>query len=123
MHAMEQSVRDAVADEGIVPHVYTHLSHMYSQGCSIYTTYVFPNANSYGETLARWKKIKHAASSTVANGHATISHQHGVGKDHAPYMAAEKGKLGMGAIKALIQFFDPKQKLNPGTLIEHERTE
>jgi alkyldihydroxyacetonephosphate synthase len=120
MESMEESVRTALKEEGIVPHVYTHLSHVYTQGCSIYTTYVFPNADSYGETLARWQKIKHAASSSVANGHATISHQHGVGKDHAPYLKAEKGALGMSAIKSLLTFFDPKQTLNPGTLIEND---
>lgn len=118
MNAMEDSVRTALSEEGIVPHVYTHLSHMYTQGCSIYTTYVFPNAESYEATLERWKKIKHAASTTVANGHATISHQHGVGKDHAPYMPAEKGELGMHSIQVLVDGFDPKQLLNPGTLLE-----
>lgn len=118
MNQMEESVKTALVDEGIVPHVYTHLSHMYAQGCSIYTTYVYPNAASYGETLDRWKKIKHAASSTLATGKSTISHQHGVGKDHAPYLPAEKGPLGMGVLKNMIRFFDPKKKLNPGTLIE-----
>ncbi len=120
MNAMEEAVRGALKDEGIVPHVYTHLSHMYTQGCSIYTTYLFPNAKSYDETLARWKKIKAAACETLATGRATISHQHGVGKDHAPYLQAEKGVLGMGAIKSLLQFFDPQKKLNPGTLMDDE---
>lgn len=118
MNEMEESVRTALIDESIIPHVYTHLSHMYSQGCSIYTTYVFPNASSYEETLARWQKIKAAASSCVANGTATISHQHGVGKDHAPYLVAEKGELGMATLRNLTEHFDPKQQLNPGTLLE-----
>jgi len=117
---MEDAVRTALSDEGIVPHVYTHLSHMYTQGCSIYTTYVYPNADSYGETLNRWKKIKHAASQTLATGRATISHQHGVGKDHAPYMHAEKGPLGMDTLQSLVEHFDPKQQLNPGTLLEQK---
>ncbi len=117
MNAMEAAVRDSLKDEGVKPHVYTHLSHMYTQGCSIYTTYIYPNADTYEKTLGRWKKIKAAASETLATGRSTISHQHGVGKDHAPYMQAEKGVLGIGAIKSLLSFFDPKQKLNPGTLI------
>ncbi len=120
MNAMEDAVRTALSDEGVVPHVYTHLSHMYTQGCSIYTTYVYPNAASYGETLARWQKIKHAASSVIANGRATISHQHGVGKDHAPYLQAEKGALGIELLKRVVSFFDPKRKLNPGTLLQDD---
>ncbi len=120
MNTMEESVSNSLQDEGVKPHVYTHLSHMYAQGCSIYTTYIFPNADSYGATLARWKKIKAAACGTLATGRSTISHQHGVGKDHAPYLEAEKGALGMGAIKSLLSFFDPKQKLNPGTLVDEK---
>ena len=118
MNKMEDAVKHALQDDDVVPHVYTHLSHVYAQGCSIYTTYVFPNAASYGETLNRWSKIKRAASKTIEQERATISHQHGVGKDHAPYLAAEKGVLGMGLLKAMIRYFDPKQKLNPGTLID-----
>ncbi len=120
MNTMEESVRNSLVDEGVKPHVYTHLSHMYGQGCSIYTTYIFPNADSYEATLERWKKIKAAACATLATGRSTISHQHGVGKDHAPYLQAEKGVLGMGAIKSLLSFFDPKQKLNPGTLVDEK---
>jgi alkyldihydroxyacetonephosphate synthase len=120
MNAMEEAVRQSLSHEGIVPHVYTHLSHMYTQGCSIYTTYIFPNAASYQETLARWKIIKAKASETLATGRSTISHQHGVGKDHAPYLKAEKGALGIGAIKSMLSFFDPKQRLNPGTLIDEK---
>jgi len=118
MNAMEEAVRGSLKEDGIVPHVYTHLSHMYTQGCSIYTTYVFPNADSYEKTLQRWKLIKAAACESVANGTATISHQHGVGKDHAPYMAAEKGALGMSTLQNIVEHFDPKQQLNPGTLLE-----
>ena len=120
MLTMEKAVRDSLKDEDVQPHVYTHLSHMYAQGCSIYTTYIFPNAQSYEATLNRWKKIKAAACETLATGRSTISHQHGVGKDHAPYLTAEKGVLGMGAIKSLLGFFDPKQKLNPGTLVDEK---
>jgi alkyldihydroxyacetonephosphate synthase len=79
---------------------------------------VFPNADNYADTLKRWKKIKAAACKSVANGTATISHQHGVGKDHAAYMSAEKGELGMSTLQNLVEHFDPKQQLNPGTLLE-----
>ena len=120
MNAMEDAVRGALKEGGIVPHVYTHLSHMHTQGCSIYTTYLFPNAKTYEETLARWKKIKAATCEILANDRATISHQHGAGKDHCWYLQAEKGFLGIGAIKTLLHFFDPQKKLNPGTLMDDE---
>jgi alkyldihydroxyacetonephosphate synthase len=52
----------------------------------------------------------------VENG-GTISHQHGVGSDHAPYLAAEKGELGISAMRALFAHFDPEHMMNPGKLL------
>ncbi|MCK0165706.1 FAD-binding oxidoreductase [Marinobacter sp. S6332] len=99
-------------------HVFTHLSHFYGQGCSIYTTYVFRVADSYEETLARWKHLKNTTSELIVRNRGTISHQHGVGKDHAPFLPVEKGELGMLAIRSLCQTFDPEGILNPKTLLE-----
>ncbi len=75
--------------------MFTHLSHVYGEGSSIYTTYVFRPAASYAATLERWKRLKHAASQAIVDNRGTISHQHGVGKDHAPYLPREKGELGV----------------------------
>jgi alkyldihydroxyacetonephosphate synthase len=47
----------------------------------------------------------------------TISHQHGVGKDHAAYLAAEKGQRGMQALEAMIDHFDPDGALDSGNLL------
>jgi alkyldihydroxyacetonephosphate synthase len=52
----------------------------------------------------------------VENG-GTISHQHGVGTDHAPYLAAEKGRLGMSSLRALFEHVDPQRIMNPGKLL------
>ena len=98
-------------------HVFTHLSHVYAQGCSLYTTYVYRNGNNYAQTLERWKKLKHSASETIVNNGGTISHQHGVGKDHAQFLPTEKGELGMHLIRTLCHTMDEKGILNPGTLL------
>lgn len=118
MAKVEAAMRQGLNEENEKVHVFTHLSHVYSQGCSLYTTYVFRNASDYEQTLARWKKLKHQASTIIVNNGGTISHQHGVGKDHAPYLAVEKGELGMKVIENLSEHFDPQQQLNPGTLLE-----
>ncbi|MNP06282.1 hypothetical protein D3C76_982570 [compost metagenome] len=114
---IETSLRNGLADEGERVHVFTHLSHVYGEGSSIYTTYVFRPAASYVATLERWRRLKYAASQAIADNRGTISHQHGVGKDHAPWLAAEKGPLGMAALKAMATHFDPAGRLNPGTLL------
>jgi alkyldihydroxyacetonephosphate synthase len=118
MEKVEQTLKHALDNEQEKVHVFTHLSHVYAQGCSLYTTYVYRNAKSYAQTLERWKKLKHNASETIVNNGGTISHQHGVGKDHAPYLPVEKGELGMKVLDKLAQHFDPDKQLNPGTLLD-----
>lgn len=98
-------------------HVFSHLSHVYPTGSSIYTTFIFRISNTPEETLDRWKTIKKAASQTIVRAGGTISHQHGVGLDHKPYLESEKGPLGMSALKELCRHFDPKNRMNPSKLL------
>ncbi len=118
MQQMQEAVRTSLADECEEVMAFTHISHVYKQGASLYTTYFFRAAKDHASTLSRWQKIKHAASLSLANGTATISHQHGVGRDHAPYLAAEKGKLGIQVTHDMLKSLDPEQRMNPGVLIK-----
>lgn len=97
---------------------FAHLSHLYRDGASIYTTYLFRRGADPDELLERWGAMKAAASRAIQAHGGTMSHQHGIGTDHAPYLPAEKGALGMDAIRALCQAFDPEGMMNPGKLLE-----
>jgi len=116
MRAIEQAARDALATDGERVHAFTHLSHVYRQGCSIYSTFVFRSAGSPEADLERWRRLKTQVSETIVRHGGTISHQHGVGRDHAPWLPAEKGPLGMGLIRAMAAELDPEGLMNPGTL-------
>lgn len=118
--AAEGAVREAAASFGEKVHVFTHLSHVYGQGSSAYTTYIFRVGKSYAETLALWAEIKKRASLALVAHHGTISHQHGVGVDHAPYMKYEKGPLGMSTLGALVAHLDPDARMNPGKLLRED---
>ncbi|WP_372843131.1 FAD-binding oxidoreductase [Psychrobacter sp.] len=118
MQQMQEAVQNALVDDNEAVMAFTHISHVYKQGASLYTTYFFKAGKDHAITLKRWQKIKHAASSSLSNGTATISHQHGVGRDHAPYLAAEKGKLGIQVTRDMLKSLDPEQRMNPGVLIE-----
>jgi alkyldihydroxyacetonephosphate synthase len=115
--ALESAVRGALSPEDERVHAFTHLSHVYPSGASLYTTFVFRLANSPEATLERWRRLKAAASEAIVREGATISHQHGVGADHLPYLAAEKGALGMRALRRLAATFDERGLLNPGKLL------
>ena len=114
---IESAIRTALSDEGEQVHVYTHLSHVYGQGSSIYTTYLFRLGDSYEKGMDRWIKLKQAGAEQIVAIGGTISHQHGVGKDHKRYLKSEKGELGIAAINNLCELFDPKGQMNPGKLL------
>jgi alkyldihydroxyacetonephosphate synthase len=117
MRAVEAAAVEALAEEGERGHAYTHLSHLYPQGASVYTTFIWRLAGNYEADLARWRRVKTAASRAIVAGGGTISHQHGVGTDHAPWLRHEKGELGMDALRALFRQFDPDGCMNPGKLL------
>jgi alkyldihydroxyacetonephosphate synthase len=117
MRAVEAAAAQALAEEGEQVHAYTHLSHLYPQGASVYTTFIWRLAGNYEADLARWRRVKTAASRAIVAGGGTISHQHGVGLDHAPWLRHEKGQLGMDALRALFRQFDPDGCMNPGKLL------
>lgn len=115
--AIEEALHTALADEGEAVHAFTHLSHFYSNGCSVYTTCLFRRAADPQQTLSRWKRLKDAASQAIVRQGATISHQHGVGLDHAPYLEQEKGRLGMEMLEEVFAHMDPDGVMNPGKLL------
>ena len=117
MQAIEAAARDAFAACGERVHTYTHLSHIYAQGASVYTTFAYRAAGSHDADLARWQALKGAVCEAIVATGGTISHQHGVGVDHAPYLVAEKGPLGLGAMRELYRHFDPSGMMNPGKLV------
>jgi alkyldihydroxyacetonephosphate synthase len=114
---IEEALSTTMAAFNEKVHIFTHLSHVYPYGSSVYTTYLFRLPSSPEETLARWHAMKSTASQAIINLGGTISHQHGVGLDHLPYLEKEKGSIGIEAINTLCHQFDPKGIMNPGKLV------
>ncbi len=122
--AAAEDIQDAIR-QGLQAHsggeertlVFAHLSHVYRDGASIYVTYLFRSAADPDETLQRWKAMKSSASQVILDHGGTISHQHGVGLDHAPYLGAEKGALGMRLLEEAAGTLDPHGLMNPGKLL------
>ncbi|MDY6846060.1 MAG: FAD-binding oxidoreductase [Chloroflexota bacterium] len=113
-----RSIESGLEDENEPVLVFSHISHVYTNGGSLYFTYLYRRTQDPHQTLARWKKLKAAASQAIVAHGGTISHQHGVGMDHKDYLSAEKGKLGTQMIKDLIRNVDPKQIMNTGKLVD-----
>ncbi len=117
---IELALHTALSD-GERVHIFTHLSHVYTHGASVYTTYLFRTAADPSKTLERWEAMKGAASRAIVDCGGTISHQHGVGRDHKAYLEAEKGALGMDVLADIVARFDPAGIMNPGVLIDDRK--
>jgi alkyldihydroxyacetonephosphate synthase len=95
--------------------VMAHISHSYPTGASLYFTFIFPRHLS--NDIAQWTAIKRAATNAIAKHGGTLSHHHGVGEDHAPWMMGEKGALGLEILKAVKKTLDPQGVMNPGKMV------
>jgi alkyldihydroxyacetonephosphate synthase len=112
--AVGAAIRDSLAAQGTPGLVLCHLSHAYADGASLY--YTFIARARVGEELEQWQAVKRAASEAIVAAGGTITHHHAVGRDHAPYMEAEVGALGLEALRAVKERLDPAGIMNPGKL-------
>lgn len=112
------AIGHALEDENEPVLVFSHISHVYTNGGSMYVTYLFRRGQDPHQTLARWQKLKGAASQQITALGGTITHQHGIGLDHKPYLTAEKDPLSMRILKNVIKTVDPDQVMNTGKLLD-----
>jgi len=112
LHALNSAVSPVLA--------MVHLSHFYRDGASLYFTFLFRVGSTMEETMLRWTALKEAGIKAVMSVGGTISHQHGVGTDHLPYLTQEKGELGVEVLKNIQGFLDPAGMMNPGKLMDHD---
>jgi alkyldihydroxyacetonephosphate synthase len=120
-----QATRAAVAEATGTPaegpgraHVSCRFTHVYPDGPAPYFTVLAPARR--GEEVAQWQAIKRAASEAILAAGGTITHHHAVGRDHAPYMRAEIGELGLEALRAVKERLDPAGIMNPGKLMPRD---
>ena len=117
---MREAIAGALADDDERVAVLCHVSHPYRDGASLYFTFFFRCAPSVEETITRWARIKRAANDALVSAGATLSHHHGIGQWHAPWLAGEIGAEGVDLIAAAAHRLDPAGILNPHVLLEPE---
>ena len=111
MQAIETAGRDALARLGEKCHAQTHLSHVYPQGSSVYSTFLFRVGPDFETSLERWREAQgrgqrgdrapRAERSPISTGWARIIPR---------YLSAEKGERGLGALRAMVGHFDPGRR-------------
>ena len=113
--AIKKSIEEAIAGMGVRGLAFAHISHAYWDGASIYYTLVAPQVK--GREAQQWLRIKKAATDCIMRNGGTLSHHHGIGKDHAPWIKQELGENGLALLKAMKKQLDPEGIMNPGKLL------
>jgi alkyldihydroxyacetonephosphate synthase len=106
-----EEVRAAVSP---LAFIMAHISHPYTEGASIYFTFV--TAGNTPLACERiHKKIWDAAMDATLRVGGTISHHHGIGSSKARFMKQEHHQM-MSLFQALKDEIDPENLCNPGKM-------
>ncbi|MBI2571887.1 MAG: FAD-binding oxidoreductase [Candidatus Schekmanbacteria bacterium] len=113
--AVRKAIHLGFAEAGAPGIVLCHLSHLYATGASLYFTFLAPQRK--GRELEQWETVKRYATEAIIAGRGTLSHHHGVGRDHRSWLAAELSAPGVAALEAARSCLDPARVLNPGCVL------
>ena len=118
--AMTAAMKSNIADTGGGPGaVLTHISHACPYGATLYTTFLGRQVSRDPlENQEQWRSIKRQTTEAILAAGGTLSHHHGVGRDHAPWLEDEIGPLGMKALRIIKQTFDPGSIMQPWVLLQ-----
>ncbi len=112
--AVTTALREALTAQGTPPVILCHVSHVYPAGASLYFTI---GCAALEDPLTQWHAAKAAASDAIISAGGSITHHHGVGRDHLPWYRQEVGELGIEILRAVKSSLDPAGILNPGILV------
>jgi len=106
----------AFAELGRTGFVMCHLSHSYHAGACLYFTFAFV-LDDARDDLAQYDTVKRAVQQEFMDAGATLSHHHGVGTEHRPWMAEDVSPEGVALLAGLFEAADPEHRLNPDKVL------
>ena len=119
--AMASAMKATIAATGGGPgYVMTHISHAYAHGASLCSTFLGRQVGD-PDPLAKqtqWQEIKQATTEAILDAGGTLTHHHGIGRDHALWLEKEIGSVGVKVLRSIKQTLDPTNVLNPGILLQ-----
>lgn len=113
--ALREAVSEGLAQLGTPPIVLCHISHIYPAGASLYFTVFAKRADS--DPIGQWRVFKEVACAAIVAEGATLTHHHGIGSDHQPWLKHEVGLLGTELLASIKRTCDPARIMNPGKVI------
>jgi len=112
---VKEAMEQAIASMGAKPFVMCHVSHAYRDGASLYYTFLAKQIE--GREVEQWREVKKASCECILENGGTLSHHHGVGLEHTPWMESEVGRKGKELISAVKSTLDPRGVMNPGKIL------
>lgn len=94
--------------------VMAHFSHAYTDGCSIYFSFVANQKNAISKDEL-YQKIWNTAAKICREVGGSISHHHGIGLSKAKFLKEELGDI-MNVYCKIKKALDPNNILNPGKM-------
>ncbi|GAA4894772.1 FAD-binding oxidoreductase [Tessaracoccus lubricantis] len=105
----------AMDELGLRGVVFCHLSHSYHSGACQYFTFAINDDSE--NNLVTYDVAKRAIQQAFMDNHGTVSHHHGVGEEHSPWMEQDISPAGVHIQRTLFEGIDPGRNLNPGKII------
>jgi len=113
--AVRQALSDSLLTTAPGALVFTHLSHGYPDGASLYFT--FMARQQEGREFEQWQSVKIAATEAVLKHGGALSHHHGIGTMHKDWMQTYLGQECLTMLAQLKKKTDPAYIMNPGKLL------
>lgn len=115
VHANTHAAAQAAYDQlGIKGWIMSHLSHSYHSGACLYFTFAFVFDK---DPIAEYNLVKRAIQQSFVDNGATISHHHGVGVEHSPWLSQDISEQGVVVMRALLENADAGANFNPGKIL------
>ena len=105
----------AFAEAGVQGFIMCHLSHSYHSGACQYFTFAINDASE--RNMETYDRVKQAIQQSFMDNGGTVSHHHGVGEEHSPWMEQDISPAGVFIQRKLFEGVDPGQNFNPGKIV------
>ncbi|WP_309619731.1 FAD-binding protein [Salinibacterium sp.] len=112
--AVYAAANDAYEKLGNGGWIMSHMSHSYHSGACLYFTFAFTFGD---EPIAEYNLVKNAIQQAFVDNHATLSHHHGVGLEHSPWLTEDISAQGVKIMTGLFESADPGSNFNPGKIL------
>jgi len=117
---VKQSLNNYFESQGIHCFVGAHISHTYPTGACVYFHFAAPQAESKENPaldMQCYTQAKKLATQAILRNGGALSHHHGVGYEHIPFMGHYLDWGSLLLLRSLKTCLDPKDICNPGKLL------